>query len=104
MIAWNDRRKAKKAARATTRLQIQQMAKTGAIKALTPPSKDKYEAQRQKADNKQERADVLQSASRARSEYNYRAETAGSPKRMSKGESIKDAARFNDMKRKQEGK
>jgi len=104
MIAWNDRRKARKAARATTRLQIQQMAKTGAIKKLDAPSKDPYERASQKRDNAKERSDVMSSAARIRSDYNYKHESAGSPKRMSKGEALKDAARYNDMNRENEAK
>lgn len=104
MIAWNDRRKAKKAARATTREQISQMAKTGAIKKLDAPSKDPYKRAEQKRDNAKERSDVMSSASRIKSEYDYKAERAGSDKRMSRREAVDQAAYGNDLKRKHEGK
>ena len=104
MIAWNDRRKAKKAASATMKTTLGMMAKTGALRGTTPPPKDKREAAMQKYDNQEERKEVLGSAARDRSQRNYAYEVNGSEKRMSKRESIDDAARFNDMKRKQEGK
>jgi len=104
MISWNDRRKAKKAASNTMKTTLGQMAKTGALRGTTPPPKDKREAAMQKYDNQEERKEVLGSAARDRSQRNYAYEVNGSEKRMSKRESIDDAARFNDMKRKQEGK
>lgn len=104
MISWNDRRKAKKAASNTMKTTLGQMAKTGALRGTTPPSKDPYEASSQKRENKAERTEVLESAARDRSRTNYAYEVNGMEKRMSKRQSIDDAARFNDMKRKQEGK
>jgi hypothetical protein len=104
MIAWNDRRKAKKAASSTMKTTLGMMAKTGALRGTTPPSKDVRTAHDEKMDNKEERRDVLESAARVRSSENYRYEMAGSDKRMSKRQSIDSAAHVNDMKRKQEGK
>lgn len=104
MIAWNDRRKARKAASNTMKTQLGMMAKTGAIKKLDAPSKDPYEAASEKRDNKSERKEVMDSAYRIRSEYNYKAENAGSDKRMSRRESVDKAAYGNDLKRKQAGK
>ena len=104
MIAWNDRRKAKKAASATMKTTLGMMAKTGALRGTTPPSKDARTASYEKMDNKEERREVLDNAARDRSQRNYAYEVSGSEKRMSKRESIDSAASYNDMKRKQEGK
>jgi len=104
MIAWNDRRKAKKAASSTMKTTLGMMAKTGALRGTTPPPKDQYEAADQKRENKEERRDVLESAARERSQRNYEYEVSGSEKRMSKRASIDSAAHVNDMKRRQEGK
>lgn len=101
---WNDRRKARKAASNTMKTTLGMMAKTGAIKKLDAPSKIPAEAASQKSDNKRERKEVMDSAYRIRSEYNYKAENAGSDKRMSRGESVDKAAYGNDLKRKQAGK
>jgi len=104
MIAWNDRRKAKKAASSTMKTTLGMMAKTGALRGTTPPPTEQFAAAEQKRDNKSERRDVLESAARDRSSRNYAYEVNGMEKRMSKRESIDDSARFNDMKRKSEGK
>jgi hypothetical protein len=104
MIAWNDRRKARKAASNTMKTTLGQMAKTGALRGTTPPSKDQFEAQKEKRANKEERTEVLDSAYRDRSSRNYKYEMSGSDKRMSKRESIDSAASYNDMKRKRDGK
>jgi hypothetical protein len=80
------------------------MAKGGTLRSTTPPSKNKFTASLERSDNKAERAEVLESANRVRYNTNYRNETAGSNKRMSKRESIDQAAYVNDMKRKNEGK
>ena len=104
MIAWNDRRKAKKAASATMKTTLGMMAKTGALRGTTPPSKDRNVAASEKRENKSERAEVLENASRDRSQRNYSYEVNNMDKRMSKRESIDSAASYNDMKRKREGK
>jgi hypothetical protein len=104
MIAWNDRRKAKKAASATMKTTLGMMAKTGALRGTTPPPKEQFAAAKEKRDNKDERKEVLDSAARDRSSRNYAYEVNQSPKRMSKRESIDSAASYNDMKRKRDGK
>ncbi len=104
MIAWNDRRKARKAASNTMKTTLGMMAKTGAIKKLDAPSKDPIKRAREKSDNKAERGEVLESARRIKSEYDYRAEKSGSEKRLNKGTAINQAAQGNDMKRRQEAR
>lgn len=101
---WNDRRKANKAASNTMKTTLGQMAKTGALRGTTPPPKEKFAADAQKRDNKSERKEVLENASRDRSQRNYAYEVNNMDKRMSKRESIDSASSYNDMKRKQEGK
>ena len=104
MISWNDRRKAKKAASATMKTTLGMMAKTGALRGTTPPPKEQFAAAAEKRDNKDERKEVLENASRDRSQRNYSYEVNNMDKRMSKRESIDSAASYNDMKRKREGK
>ena len=63
MIFFNDRRKAKKAASATTKAQIKAMAKAGTLRATATPSKEPYQRQKDKHEAHYERADVKYEAS-----------------------------------------
>jgi hypothetical protein len=63
MIAWNDRRKAKKAASATMKTTLGQMAKTGALRGTKAPSKDrsgweKHDAQMERDSVHREARDI----------------------------------------------
>jgi hypothetical protein len=62
MIAWNDRRKAKKAASATTKAQISAMAKRGTLRAATT-------SPGQRIFGKAERAAVAKEVDRVNSEW-----------------------------------
>lgn len=63
MIFFNDRRKAKKAASATTKAQIAAMAKAGTLRATAKPSSNPYDRQSDRNDAHYERSDVKYEAS-----------------------------------------
>ena len=85
MIAWNDRRKAKKAASNTMKTTLGQMAKTGALRGTTPPDKnDRFGLQ--KHDAEMERSAVRREASNLQGMYSH----------MDRGSAYKEAARRVD--------
>ncbi len=67
MISWNDRRKAKKAASATMKTTLGQMAKTGALRSTEAPSKDR--GGWQKHDAQMERESVHREARNIQGQY-----------------------------------
>ena len=58
MIFFNDRRKANKAASATTKAQIAAMAKAGTLRATEAPSKDAWKRDADRREAHHEREDV----------------------------------------------
>jgi hypothetical protein len=97
MIAWNDRRKAKKAASATMKTTLGQMAKTGALRGTKAPSKDPLKRSVEKQESHYEREDVKKSAENMLSESRYHA-SIGGKEETSRGQAYKDAAHLYDFK------
>ena len=87
MISWNDRRKAKKAASATMKTTLGQMAKAGTLRGTPVPSKtdrlgfDKHDAQ-------MERDSVHREARDLEASYAH----------LDRGAAYKEAARREDRK------
>ena len=100
-MMFNDRRKAKKAASATMKKTVGMMAKTGAIKSTTPPSKEPFAKAREKQDSRDERQSVKKSAESMINDSKYHASISqGAQKETPRGDAYKDAARMYDMKKK----
>lgn len=87
MIAWNDRRKAKKAASNTMKTTLGQMAKTGALRGTTPPDK-KDRSGWAKHDAQMERDSVHREARDLEASYAH----------LDRGSAYKEAARRADRK------
>lgn len=84
MIAWNDRRKAKKAASSTMKTTLGMMAKTGALRGTKAPDK-KDTMGLEKHDAGMERSAVKREASNLQGSYG-----------MDRGSSYKEAAKRID--------
>jgi len=86
MIAWNDRRKAKKAASATMKTTLGQMAKTGALRGTEAPKKDP--GGWKKHDAQMERDSVHREARDLEASYSH----------LDRGAAYKEAARRADRR------
>ncbi len=86
MIAWNDRRKAKKAASATMKTTLGQMAKTGALRGTKAPEKDP--GGWKKHDASMERDSVHREARDLQAMYSH----------LDRGSAYKEAARRADRR------
>ncbi len=86
MIAWNDRRKAKKAASNTMKTTLGQMAKTGALRGTPTPEKDP--GGWKKHDASMERDSVHREASNLQGMYPH----------LDRGGAYKEAARRADRR------
>lgn len=86
MIAWNDRRKAKKAVSSIMKTTLGMMAKTGSLRSTTPPDKNNLFGM-QKHDAEMERSAVKREASDLQDSYG-----------IDRGSSYKEAAKRIDKK------